>query len=38
MTSNVVECSPEDVTIGMTVEVTFVDEGPLVLPRFKPAS
>ncbi len=38
MTTNVVECSPEQVSIGMPVEVTFVDEGPLVLPRFRPAA
>jgi hypothetical protein len=37
MTSNVVECAPADVSIGMPVEVTFVDEGQLVLPRFRPA-
>lgn len=37
MTSNVVECSPADVSVGMPVEVTFVDEGRYVLPRFRPA-
>jgi uncharacterized OB-fold protein len=37
MTSNVVECEPTDVRIDMPVEVTFVDEGALVLPRFRPA-
>lgn len=36
MTSNVVECSPEEVSIGMAVEATFVDEGALVVPRFRP--
>jgi len=35
MTSNVIECAPTDVRIGASVEVTFVDEGPFVLPRFK---
>jgi uncharacterized protein len=35
MTSTVVECAPEDVKIGMDVEVVFVEEGPYVLPRWK---
>lgn len=38
MTSNLVDCAPSDVSIGMPVEVAFVDEGDLVLPRFRPAS
>lgn len=37
MTSNVVEVDPSEVRIGMDVEVVFVDEGPYVLPRFRPA-
>lgn len=37
MTSNVVDVAPSDVRIGMPVTVTFVDEGPYVLPRFVPA-
>lgn len=37
MTTNVVDCRPEDVFIDMPVEVTFVDEGTYVLPRFRPA-
>ncbi len=37
MTTNVVECDPSSVTIGMGVQVTFVDEGQYVLPRFRPA-
>jgi hypothetical protein len=37
MTSNVVECDPEDVHVDMPVRVTFVDEGMYVLPRFRPA-
>ena len=37
MTSNVVDCTPRDVTVGMPVDVTFVDEGKYVLPRFRPA-
>ena len=36
MTSNVVDCAPADVVVGMPVEVTFVDEGKYVLPRFRP--
>ena len=38
MTSNVVGIDPSAVTVGMPVEVTFVDEGMYVLPRFRPAS
>jgi uncharacterized OB-fold protein len=37
MTSNVVEADPAAVTVGMSVEVTFVDEGMYVLPRFRPS-
>jgi uncharacterized protein len=37
MTSNVVDVEPSAVSIGMGVEVTFVDEGMYVLPRFRPA-
>lgn len=36
MTTNVIDCRPEDVSIDMLVEVTFVDEGTYVLPRFRP--
>ena len=36
LTSNVVDCEPADVSVGMPVEVTFVDEGRYVLPRFRP--
>ena len=36
MTSNVVDVQPADVSIGMAVEVTFVDEGLYTLPRFRP--
>jgi uncharacterized OB-fold protein len=35
MTSNVVGCDPSAVTVGASVEVTFVDEGTYVLPRFR---
>jgi uncharacterized protein len=38
MTTNIVDAPPEDVAVGMAVEVTFVDEGKYVLPRFRPAS
>lgn len=36
MTTNVIDCRPEDVTVDMPVEVVFVDEGQYVLPRFRP--
>lgn len=39
MVTNIVDCAPEDVTIGMKVEVTFDDVTDKVsLPKFKPAS
>ncbi len=38
MLSNVVECKPEDVKVGMPVEVVFEDLSPeFSLPKFKPA-
>lgn len=37
MTTNIVECAPSDVDVGLSVEVMFVDEGKYVLPRFRPA-
>jgi hypothetical protein len=37
MTSVVVDVEPSDVSVGMPVEVTFVDEGSFVLPRFRPS-
>ena len=37
MTTNIVECAPSDVKIDTPVEVTFVDEGQYVMPRFRPA-
>lgn len=37
MTSNIVDCPSEQVRVGMPVQVTFVDEGKYVLPRFRPA-
>ena len=38
ITTNIVECASSDVKIEMPVEVTFVDEGQYVMPRFRPAS
>ena len=38
MTSNVIGCAPESVSVDMPVRVTFVDEGNLVLPRFGPVN
>ena len=38
MTSNVVDCPPEDVRVGMPVEVVFDDLSPeFSLPKFRPA-
>ncbi len=37
--SNIVDCDPSAVAIGMAVEVTFVDvSAQVTLPKFKPAS
>ena len=36
MTSTVVGVEPSSVTVGMPVEVTFVNEGMYTLPRFRP--
>jgi hypothetical protein len=39
MLTNIIGCAPEDVRIGMLVEVTFDDvTAELTLPKFKPAS
>ncbi len=39
MVSNVVECKPEEVRVGMPVEVVFDDISPdFSLPKFKPAA
>ena len=36
--SNLIDCKPEDVRIGMPVEVVFEDVSPEVtLPKFRPA-
>ena len=39
MMSNVIDCDPEDVEIGMSVQVAFepIDDSDMVLPVFKPA-
>lgn len=36
LTSNLVECSPESIDIGMPVEVVFEDLGPETLIQFRP--
>jgi uncharacterized OB-fold protein len=39
MVSNIVDCKPEDIKIGMKVEVTFDDvTDQITLPKFKPVS
>lgn len=39
LTTNIVECAPEEVTIGMKVEVTFAEESNgIALPLFRPSS
>ena len=35
--SNIVGCAPEDVTIGMRVQVRFEDHGDYAVPVFEPA-
>ncbi|MFA5885531.1 MAG: OB-fold domain-containing protein [Acidimicrobiia bacterium] len=37
-TTNIVDCPPHDVTIGMPVEVQFAQRGDVWLPRFRPAA
>jgi hypothetical protein len=37
MMSNVVECASSDVRVGMPVEVTFVADETMTLPKFRPA-
>jgi hypothetical protein len=37
METNLVECPPDELRVGMRVAVVFEDEGGLVLPRFRPA-
>ena len=38
MMSNVVDCDPETVHVGMAVTVTFVQRGEISLPMFRPAA
>lgn len=38
LATNIVGCSPDDVTIGMRVEVSFEDHDDIALPVFRPAS
>jgi len=39
MLTNIIGCAPEDVRIGMAVEVAFDDvTAELTLPKFKPAA
>lgn len=35
--TNIVDASPDDLQVGMAVEVTFEDRGEIVLPQFRPA-
>jgi hypothetical protein len=36
--TNVIDCAPEEVRIGMPVEIAFTDfEDALILPQFRPA-
>ncbi len=37
LTTNIVDCAPDDVTIGMPVEVTFEHHDDVWLPLFRPA-
>ena len=37
LVSNIVNCAPEDVKIGMSVLVQFEPKGDLILPQFAPA-
>lgn len=36
LTTNIVNCDPEDVRVGMRVRVTFEHEGDVYLPLFEP--
>ena len=39
LTTNIVGCEPDDVSIGMAVEVTFADEvDGVALPLFQPTA
>lgn len=37
LVTNIVECEPSEVAIGMRVEVTFVERDGVALPMFRPA-
>lgn len=37
MMSNVIDCQPQDVHIGMNVQAVFEQRGPVSLPMFSPA-
>ena len=37
METNIVDCPPDELRVGMRVTVAFEDEGEIVLPRFRPA-
>jgi uncharacterized OB-fold protein len=37
LTTNLVDCDPDEVVIGMPVEVVFEDRDPVFVPLFKPA-
>ena len=34
--TNIVDCAPDDVSIGMDVEVRFIERGDALLPVFGP--
>ena len=38
LVSNVVDIPPEDVKVGMAVEVVFEDHDEYTLPKFKPSA
>ena len=37
LVAQIVECPPEAITVGMPVEVTWIDDGDLTVPAFRPA-
>jgi uncharacterized OB-fold protein len=38
LVTNIVDCPPEDVEIGMPVEVTFAERGAVFIPVFRPVA
>jgi uncharacterized protein len=38
MLTNIVDVDPSEVTVGMSVEVTFEDRGQVTMPQFRPTS